>query len=119
VNRDQIRQALINLILNSIQSVEEKLSGNESKYPDGLVISVSTYRRNNQVYLEIYDEGWGMTESEIGKSIEPFFTTKAKGLGMGLAITKQFVNENSGKLEFESRKNEYIYIRMIFEEDVE
>jgi nitrogen fixation/metabolism regulation signal transduction histidine kinase len=59
-----------------------------------------------------------MTEADIEKSIEPFFTTKAKGLGMGLALTKQFVNQNSGKMEFESRKNEFTTIRVVFEEDI-
>lgn len=119
VNRDKLKQALINLIINSIQSVEEKLFGNEDSFSDGVVISVSSYRRNRQVCIEVYDEGCGMTESEIEKCIEPFFTTKAAGLGMGLALAKQFVNENSGKMEFESRKNEFTSIRMIFEEDTE
>lgn len=118
VNRDQIKQALINLIMNSIQSVEEKLSGNESDFPDGLVICVSSYRLNKQICIEVYDEGGGMTDAEIEKCIEPFFTTKAKGLGMGLALTKQFVNQNSGKIEFESRKNEFTTIRIVFEEDI-
>lgn len=119
VNRDKLKQALINLIINSIQSVEEKIFNNEDGFPDGLVISVSSYRRNRQVCIEVYDEGCGMTESEIEKCIEPFFTTKAAGLGMGLALSKQFVNENSGKMEFESRKNKFTSIRMIFEEDTE
>ena len=60
-----------------------------------------------------------MTESELEKCIEPFFTTKAKGLGMGLALVKQFVNENSGRMDLESCKDEYIVIKMIFEEDIE
>lgn len=119
VNRDQIKQSLINLLMNSIQSVEDKLSDNGGKFSDGLVIGISSYRRNKQICIAVYDEGWGMTEGEIEKCIEPFFTTKAKGLGMGLALTKQFVNENSGKLEIESCKNEFTYIRMIFEEDIE
>lgn len=118
VNRDQIKQAFINLIMNSIQSVEEKLSRNESEFSDGLVISVSSYRLNKQVCIEVHDEGSGMTEADIEKCIEPFFTTKAKGLGMGLALTKQFVNQNSGKMEFESRKNEFTTIRVVFEEDI-
>jgi len=119
VNRDQIKQALINLIMNSIQSVEEKLSRNEGEFPDGLGICVSSYRLNKQICIEVYDEGGGMTDAEIEKCIEPFFTTKAKGLGMGLALTKQFVNKNSGKLEFESCKNEFTTIRIVFEEDIE
>lgn len=117
-NRDQIRQALINLIMNSIQSVEEKLATNMSEAADKLVVRVSCYRRNGQICLEVYDEGCGMTEYELEKCMEPFFTTKASGLGMGLAVTRQFVYESSGKLEFESSKNKYTIIRMVFEEDM-
>ena len=119
VNRDQVKQAIINLIMNSIQSVEEKLSRNESEFPDGLDICVSSYHLNKQICIEVYDEGGGMTDADIEKCIEPFFTTKAKGLGMGLALTKQFVNQNSGKMEFKSRKNEFTSIRIIFEEGIE
>lgn len=118
VNRDQIKQAFINLIMNSIQSVEEKLSSNENEFSDELVICVSSYRLNKQICIEVYDEGSGMTDADIEKCIEPFFSTKAKGLGMGLALTKQFINQNSGKIEFESRKNEFTAIRVVFEEDI-
>lgn len=117
VNRDQVRQSLINLLMNSIQSVEEKLKGNEEKFAGGLIISVSSYRLRGKVCIEVYDEGRGMTESEMERCTEPFFTTKKTGLGMGLALTNQFIAENSGRLEFESCKNKYMIIRMLFEED--
>ncbi|NLJ58190.1 MAG: transporter substrate-binding domain-containing protein [Tissierellia bacterium] len=119
VNRDQIKQALINLIMNSIESVEEKILVNESNLVNDLVISVSSYRHGNKIYLEVYDEGCGMDENDIERCIDPFFTTKATGLGMGLSLTKQFVEDNSGKLEIESLINEYTIIRMIFKEDTE
>lgn len=117
VNRDQIRQSLINLVLNSIQSVEEKLAA-KACTADKLDIRVSCYQRSGQICIEVYDEGCGMTESELEKCMEPFFTTKANGIGMGLAVTRQFVYENSGKLELESSKNEFTTIRMVFEEDI-
>jgi polar amino acid transport system substrate-binding protein len=117
VNRDQIKQAFINLILNSIQSIEEKIQNMGGSIVDDLVISVSSYRSYNKVYLEVYDEGCGIDESDIEKCLDPFFTTKATGLGMGLSLTKQFVEDNFGKIEIESRKNQYTIIRMIFEED--
>lgn len=117
VNKDQIRQALINLIMNSIQSMEEKLLEHEDRIEENLRMHLSAYKRQDRICIEVRDDGCGMTESEIEKCIEPFFTTKAKGLGMGLALTKQFVDENSGKLEFESIKNEFTSIRMVFEED--
>lgn len=118
VNKDQIRQALINIIINSIQSVEEKLLNNKSSFPNGLTIRVSCYCNNNLVYVEVYDEGFGMNESEIEKCFDPFFTTKEKGLGMGLALTKQFINENSGRLYIKSTKNEFTTIQIVFEEDL-
>jgi len=117
VNRDQIRQSLINLVLNSIQSVEEKLA-DKACDADKLTLRVSCYQRSGQICLEVYDEGCGMTESELEKCMEPFFTTKANGIGMGLAVTRQFVYENSGKLELESSKNEFTAIRMVFEGDI-
>ena len=117
VDKDQIKQALINLIMNSIQSVEEKLNEKEGNFSDLLAVSVTSYRRNEKICIEVYDEGCGMNESDIERCVDPFFTTKATGLGMGLALTKQYVNDNAGKLEIESCKNEFTIIRMLFEED--
>ena len=60
-----------------------------------------------------------MSESAVQKCTEPFFTTKKTGTGMGLALAKQFVQENAGQFEIESTPGAYTAIRMIFEEDIE
>ena len=59
---------------------------------------------------------YGMSEEDILQCTDPFFTTKKSGVGMGLALTKQYVKENNGQLEIESVLGEYTRMRMIFKE---
>ena len=117
-NGDQLRQALVNLLINSIDAVEAKkaaLQGTETP----LSIRISGYRSAGEFILEIYDQGSGMSEEDILQCTDPFFTTKKKGTGMGLALTKQYVRENNGRLEIESVLGEYTRMKMIFKEDTE
>ncbi len=112
---DQIRQALINLLINSIEAVETKMAARE-KPGDPLQIRISGFRTGCRVILEIYDQGSGMSEEDIRQCTDPFFTTKRHGTGMGLALTRQYIRENGGQLEIESVLGEYTRMKMIFEE---
>lgn len=116
VNSDQVRQALINLMLNSMETVEAKMEQPEfAGLPRN--ISISSYRNGGDVVIEIYDDGMGMSEDNVRLCTDPFFTTKKNGTGMGLALTKQFIQENGGSLEIESKQGEYTRMKMIFKED--
>ena len=115
-NGDQLRQALVNLLINSIEAVENKML--TQKTPQGnLFVKVSGYREKGEYVLEIYDQGKGMSEEDILQCTDPFFTTKKSGTGMGLALTKQYIRENNGRLEIESVLGEYTRMKMIFKED--
>lgn len=116
VNRDQLKQALINLLMNAIESVEEKVAHQPESAP---VIRTRIYRRGAKVCVEILDEGMGMSEEALQNCAEPFYTTKRTGTGMGLSLAKQFVHENGGDFEIESKLNEFTLITMAFEEDTE
>ena len=61
---------------------------------------------------ETYDTGVGMNEEQLNQCTEPFYTTKKKGTGMGLALAKQFIKENDGRLEIESREGVGTSVRM-------
>ena len=117
-NGDQLRQAFVNLLINSIEAVEAKNAASplSDAHP---CIRVSGYRSGDEFILEVYDEGYGMSEEDILQCTDPFFTTKKKGTGMGLALTKQYVRENNGRLEIESVLGEYTRMKMIFKEDTE
>lgn len=116
VNRDQIKQALLNLLINSIESVEEKLA----REPEGrLSILVTVSKANGVVRIGVRDEGMGMSEESIQNCIEPFYTTKRTGTGMGLSLAKQFVAENGGQFHIDSQMNVYTEVSMLFKEDAQ
>jgi len=94
---DQIKQVLINLVLNAIQAT-----------PPGGVVSLTsrTIRRGNAEFgqLEVRDTGVGIPPDRLDHIFNPFFTTKDKGTGLGLAIAHQIINEHGGVVAVESNE---------------
>lgn len=116
VNRDQIKQALLNLLINSLESVEERIRSDTEAHP---TIVVSVTREQEKIALTVRDEGMGMSEEAIRNCFEPFYTTKKTGTGMGMSLAKQFVTENGGEFRLASELNAYTEITMLFKEDTE
>jgi PAS domain S-box-containing protein len=88
IDRIQIQQALINLIRNGIEAMEEERSGG--------AVTVRSRRENDELLVEVCDEGPGIEDLE--RIFDPFFTTKPGGMGMGLAICRSIVEAHSGRL---------------------
>lgn len=118
-NGDQLRQALVNLLINGIEAVEAKMAASPEESAKHLCVHITGNRIGEEFILEIYDQGNGMSEDDILQCTDPFFTTKKSGTGMGLALTKQYIRENNGRLEIESVLGEYTRMKMIFREDTE
>ena len=114
-NREQLRQTLVNLLLNSTESVRSKVEAGEAA--EDQTIRVSVYRRGGEAAIEVYDTGIGMSEEQVAQCTDPFFTTKKTGTGMGLAMSKLYVRENDGRLEVESVQGSYTVMRMLFTEN--
>jgi PAS domain S-box-containing protein len=93
VDKDMIKRVFLNLALNGIQAME-----------NGGTLKVSTKKTKGFVEVSFKDTGVGISRENIEKLFTPFFTTKAKGLGMGLAICKKFVDAHSGTIEVESEE---------------
>jgi two-component system sensor histidine kinase HydH len=95
VDRDQISQALLNLFLNSLESME-----------GGGKIEISLKRIDQPLALEVAvtDTGRGLAKEDLGKVFEPFFSTKRKGSGLGLAIVHQIVTSHGGDIAVNSRE---------------
>ena len=58
-----------------------------------------------------------MDDRERRKCLEPFFTTKQTGTGLGLTIVNQYLMENGGKMSIESKKGEYTEITLVFRKE--
>ncbi|MGO4889581.1 transporter substrate-binding domain-containing protein [Anaerobacillus sp. MEB173] len=109
VDRNQLKQVIINLIINAVDAMDEKQS------QELLQITINAYQKAENVYIEVIDEGVGMTSEVLHNVFEPFYTTKAKGTGLGLSIAKQFVQENGGRFTIESEQGAGTIVTLIFE----
>ncbi|HAS91218.1 MAG TPA: transporter substrate-binding domain-containing protein [Sedimentibacter sp.] len=111
VNRDKIKQSLINIILNGIESMKKKLQSEPDKT---LLMTITMYKDMEFVEVRIRDEGIGMSETEIKRCMEPFYTTKTLGTGLGLALVQQFMIENDGMIDIHSEIDCYTEILLRF-----
>jgi len=94
---DQVKQVLINLVLNAIQATE----------PDGsIAITSRALRRQGALFgqVEVRDTGVGIPPNRLDDIFNPFFTTKDKGTGLGLSIAHQIIAEHGGTLSVESQE---------------
>jgi signal transduction histidine kinase len=90
-DRDQIRQALLNLITNGYDSM-----------PSGGVLTVSAAREQESVHLTVADTGIGMNQETRESIFTPFFTDKPRGIGLGLAVTKRVIDAHGGTITVDS-----------------
>jgi two-component system sensor histidine kinase HydH len=82
-----MNQVFLNLFLNGIQAMA-----------DGGILTVSSIRRGDAIAVVIEDTGSGVAESDLGRVIDPYFTTKNDGTGLGLAMSSKIVEEHEGKI---------------------
>ena len=98
-DKEQIARVFINLIKNSIESIEEKskkITNFEKK------ISIEILQNNDHIKITLLDNGLGFSEikGRIKDILNPYFTTKKNGTGLGLSIVNKIINDHNGELNF-------------------
>jgi len=93
VDSQQIGQVLVNLVTNAYQAM-----------PEGGRLTVKANHKKGQVHLSVTDTGCGIPRENMEKLFEPLFTTKARGIGLGLAVSKNLVEANGGSIEVVSEE---------------
>ena len=85
-----MEQVFVNIILNAVEAVEEKG-----------IITISSQMAANQLFgrVEIADNGCGIPQENLSKIFEPFFSTKKKGTGLGLAVSYGIVQNHQGTIK--------------------
>lgn len=111
--RDLLRQALTNLLINSMWAVNKKWENAPLEGWNGS-ISCRVYAEGDWVCLSVYDDGIGMSDDVLIRCTEPFFTTKLAGTGLGMALVKQFVENSGGTLLIHSVENQFTEILIRF-----
>lgn len=105
---DLIDQVLINLLLNAIDAV----SDNTIKNPK--ITIVASVNLNNRTTIEIADNGTGIKPDLLDKIFMPFFTSKKKGSGIGLSLSRQIMQMHKGSISVRSKQDEGTVFTMIF-----
>ena len=93
IDKEQMKQVALNLLLNAIQAMPKggrlKLSG---RIPTG----------NQWIQLSIQDSGIGIPPEDMDKLFDPFFSTREGGIGLGLSIAHRIIDQHHGRIEAES-----------------
>jgi signal transduction histidine kinase len=90
---NRLNQVIINLIKNSIESMEQR----EKK-----ILTICTEEKKDTIQIRIKDSGIGITSENLKKMSEPFFTTKKAGTGLGVYLSKEIIRGHGGTIRYES-----------------
>ncbi|NQD65317.1 two-component sensor histidine kinase [Bacillus haikouensis] len=100
-----LKQAIMNVIKNGIESIEDKGEVN---------IEVKPIPSSNMIEIMITDNGKGMDHDELKKIGLPFYTTKTKGTGLGSMVTNKIIREMDGMIEYESEPYKGTIVKISF-----
>ena len=89
-NQVQLQQVILNLVMNAIES----MSSLQTR-----VLRIKTeLSQSNTVHVSIEDTGTGIKPSDVARVFKPMFTTKARGMGMGLSICQSIIENHDGRI---------------------
>jgi signal transduction histidine kinase len=90
-DRDHLKQVLLNLVLNAVQATGR-----------GGTVTIGAQGLRDRVRLSVADTGPGIPAPVLSRIFDPYFTTKANGLGLGLTIARRIVEAHGGSIDVES-----------------
>ena len=99
---NRLKQVLVNILKNSIEAKDDKK--NKS------YVSIGVENNKDEMIIKIKDNGIGMDKKTLSKVDEMFYTTKEKGTGLGVALSKEIINQHGGKINYSSIKNKYTLV---------
>ena len=95
-DRIQLQQVIINLVVNAIDAMKDTPTENR-------IISIRTSHVEEFAELSVSDRGSGIPEDKLKEVFEPFFTSKAEGMGMGLSIARSIIQAHNGEISAKNR----------------
>jgi signal transduction histidine kinase len=103
IDKDYLRQAILNLLKNAIEAMNQKKLENETPLK---ILKITTFydKSSDSAGISISDTGIGIEKGKMEKIFEPYFTTKNYGTGLGLTIVYKIIKEHEGEIKVESER---------------
>ncbi|MEH7489504.1 PAS domain S-box protein [Priestia megaterium] len=101
-NKNHLIQVLLNVFKNAIEAMDG---------PGNIYITIKT-AQDNHIFIEVRDEGVGISKDRLEHIGEPFFTLKEKGMGLGLTISSKIIHDHHGTLQIESEQNKGTIVKI-------
>jgi PAS domain S-box-containing protein len=95
IDERYMKQVLLNLIKNA-----------QAAMPNGGLLTIATQTSDNEIRISVCDTGTGISEENLKKIFDPYFTTKDNGTGLGLTLVFKIIREHRGEISVESREGE-------------
>ena len=95
-DRIQLQQVILNLVVNGIDAMRDMPREHR-------IITIRTSRVEKFAQLSVSDRGPGIPEDKLNEVFEPFFTSKAEGMGMGLSIARTIIEAHHGLISAKNR----------------
>ncbi len=105
IDRDRFYRCLLNIIDNAWQAVvEDKKKPGPEKNAESFILTIESRKSKGKVKIVIKDTGPGIPHAKIEKIFEPLYSTKNFGVGLGLPIAKQIIEQHNGEIEIKSKE---------------
>lgn len=98
---DAVRQVLWNVLLNAIEASPGGAAGRDGSEAS---VECAVRRDKGRVVVEIADSGPGLSAEARRRAFDPFFSTKSRGTGLGLAVSKQIIDQHRGRIRLVNRR---------------
>jgi signal transduction histidine kinase len=102
-----LKQALFNIIKNAIEAFE-------GVFREEKVVKVNLKKEKRKVIISIEDNGSGMTDEEVKRAFDLFYSTKSQGMGLGLSVVRRIMDALGGEVRLVSKKGERTKVELIF-----
>ncbi|MDQ0245578.1 two-component system sporulation sensor kinase B [Bacillus fengqiuensis] len=102
-DRQYLKQALINIIKNSIEAIEQR---------GDIMIRIEKMTNADKIVISIKDNGIGLTEDEVKQIGLPYFTTKTKGTGLGTMVVNKIIRDMDGTIKYKSIKGNWTEVKI-------
>lgn len=98
-DQEKLRQVAVNLITNAVHALQDKTSGKK-------LLRISTHLLDDNYEIRFSDNGIGMSEDIKEKVFEPLYSTKGFGVGLGMVVVKNIVEQHHGEINIESKEGQ-------------